>query len=293
MSQIYEDLQNDSSHILPCYNLIQKRKKAKLDAQDDVLRGATRLQCTTIKGLTDELKIQWLSEHSDVSSKNFVKMMGVDKGVLDLLLQLALQMNLSARLPDKMQYWETLVTFMNARDDHCGGRLKHIRRNNGIKDDWNVDLAVAGPYVLKFTDQLLSELVHCSGDKVPVSADHHITKKHTLQDNVLDMSATLQLDPLPPIPLHSYFQKQKLGPHKVVHFAGKPKELEAKFDESYVNWERRARAAMSTEKRDEDLARDLDDHYKKLQQSPMKKAQEMAKKAVEANKKKRQISFNS
>ena len=291
--QIIVDLEQDPSHIVPVYALIQRRKRAKLDSDEDILKGASPLDCSTIRGLPDDTKISWIASRCDLSHSDMVKMLAADRESLDTLLSLGLQMNIAAKLPDKLLFEEPLEVFLDSRYEQCGKRLEDLKAKGGVRSDWTLELKIIGPYSFEFDNDIMTSIVHCSGAKAKVLPEHHLTRKHKLRDNIGDFQAVLILEPLPAVHLHSFFAQSKTGPYECLSFVGKPKELVNKFDEAYSTWEKRARAALKGGQKDERLVHELNEHYTKMKQESMQKARRMAKSVLEASKLKKTISRDS
>ena len=291
IDQIQQDMLEDRSHILPVYSLIQKRKKARGDADEDLLKCLSRLECTSIKGLPDDVKINWISSRSDLSTSDLVQMLSADNSVLNQLMSIALQLNIGQKLADKMLYMDILDIFMDDRYKHCGERLGSIKARGGVSVDHKLVLLRVGAYQLKFEGDILSSIRHFNGDEVAVQPEHHLTRKHALVDNGSDWQAALVLKPLPPVYLCSFFEEGADGPYKYQNFIGGPKELAIKYEGAYDQWEKKARAAIKDKNTDEVLQKSLDELNSTKKKAAMDKARDMAKKAMQDRAKHRDISL--
>ncbi len=77
-TSIIKDLQEDPRHVLPVYDLIQKRNAAmSSETTDEVLAVVEQHEATCMARFDDSVKIVWLEKKSDLSADDLFTMMKV------------------------------------------------------------------------------------------------------------------------------------------------------------------------------------------------------------------------
>ena len=290
MEQCVVDMRTDHRHILPVFNLIQKRKKSQT-VEDVVLDMAAKTDFTNFGKMDDTEKMQWIAAKSGLSSQETVDFAKADAHGAGEMLPYALQISGKTRLPKWANYVEVLSRWMDMRYVECGERLKDFRARGGLKADGTWDMRAIGCYRVDadVEGRRLAQVRHANGDVFIFTQEFSfLTTAYKLVDNHCDWSAALVVSPvLPAIYLHKLFDEAQLGPFRVSTYVQKPKELDAKFLEIYKAWEIEARGLVAVKTQDSVIVDGITEHKKSQQKAIMTKARDQAQKTMSSKKTRR------
>ena len=119
-----------------------------------------------------------------------------------------------------------------------------------------------------------------------------ITKDHALNHNFDDWHACFEQDPMPPVPVHTFFdKKQKKGPYAAKNYNGQQKALDDRATEIFEVWKQKKAAASLKVSASGTVVENLKQTRKDDNKQKMAQAQTKAKERLEATKNRRKISF--
>ena len=133
MLQVWNWMEEEHSHILPAWDLVNKRRKALAEAGDPVLVATEQIDASCIAKWPQEFKIRVLTENSDFAQKHVFELFKADPHVLDDLLHNALQIPAMFKLPAELRYVPVLLLWIDMRLAQVGQRSISwgVKRLNG------------------------------------------------------------------------------------------------------------------------------------------------------------------
>ena len=161
--------------------------------------------------------------------------------------------------------------------------MEHFKKEGGFVAGGELNFSgAAGVYTLKFdfTSNLLTEVVHRSGDAVKVPAGAAYGRDYKLMDNYCDLWACLTLGELKPVYLCEFWNKKSgLGPWRISRFEGKPREFEKVVSRYYENWQQDRSIGMSATQPEAVVKAQIEKHRAEKSQTAMQKARQGATEA--------------
>lgn len=291
---IIDVLQEDPSEVLPTFNELTKR----------LLLKAKQLQCDgdkftnlTVFGKTEEdFATSFILSRSDTTLSDLVKAKQHDAGAVQQLLQYMLQYSANLRYPQEATVKEVTSRIFSSRDMLMGQRLRKFKSSGGFLSSGAVNWK-KGSYELRFTEDVLTEITHRSGEAVTLDATIRIDKGYSLHMNWDDFGAHLAKPPMPNVNLAAFFKKNGSGPWRHKRLAGQSKDFNREVQAVFNQW----RADMDAAgKKQEDLrvassvaAEALKEVETDKRKQSLQQARETAQTKIAEVKRRRTIVFNA
>ena len=233
--------------------------------------------------LPDEFVFGWLIAHSDLTDSILLALRRKDNKAPHKLLALAVQLPDSLRFDAPMQNTSIFRRLCDARDTHCGERLRKIVENGCLGDDC-IYFGECGSYEEEYDDKdRLVKIRHrqTSCEHVVDPSQLLITRTWNLVNNWSDMNAEFQFDAQPGKKAASFFKKDPAeGPWTLTHYSGsKQKGFKDLLEQLVVEWDRE-RKAVSAHDHTEIKAK-IDEDVKETRKNAMVKAKAAAKAALQ------------
>jgi hypothetical protein len=291
---IVEQLTGDDNLVMPTFNFLQK-ERSKIGARMSIGGDSEKFtEESSIVGLPDDFKIAFLNKRSDLTGDDIVGMIKVDSSAINDLLVSAVQLPKKMKLPKEFLVKALLLEFLEARDDVCGGRLRHFKHVGGIGVDGGPRFKdKCGSYSCVLNgEKFIVKVRHWSGDEADVDVKSGLSSAWRVQDNFDDFVACLVMGNLRPVPLCSFFDKKaKTGPYKIQNFVGRPAELAAEASRLHTIYMASRAAATKRLSVTQEVGNAISHHKKQVAQAHMSTARESAKDAMKKKKLRRNESL--
>lgn len=179
-----------------------------------------------------------LASVSDMSVQQFLEIQKQDEDGLAQLLCYGIQLHPSLKLAKECAVKEFWGYMLKQRSKECGSRLQKRREAGGVAGsslDWS-----KGCYVLECDSAGHLEIIvnPASGERIVIEDSFKvITRAWTLMSNWSDFDASVQMKPMPPIKLASFFA-EKSGPHRLKHFGCKTTEFAKYISMHFELWDK-------------------------------------------------------
>lgn len=199
MMALIDNMIWDSSHILPLYNLLQKRLASSAIEQGDGYFS----KLSTIYALPEDWLATLITSQSEFNSTDIVSMKKYDEESLGLLVYYAMQLSKHLKLPECCSLRAFTLELFKSRMVEVGGRLSGLKEAMGfLPSVGRLNFGKRGCYSLEFNEGgCVTKLVHISGAEVAVNPEvHRVTRQYVLVHNHSDKEAALVLQRSPPHP---------------------------------------------------------------------------------------------
>lgn len=240
MMRMFKEVMCDRNLVLPLYNTLQDRLRARDDAI--VTDTSTFAKISTVSKTCPEFSVYHLAQVSDLTVQQLVNIRKKDEGAIAQLLCYDCQLHPNLKLSKECAVKDFWAYFLKSRSKALGNRLSNARKS-GIVNlgaaslDW-----VRGSYELVFDKTKLTEIVHRStNDRVSVGEEFHITTAWSLICNFSDWDAAVQLKPMPAVKLTSFF-KSPAGPFQVKNYGCKVGEFAKDIGALFAEWDTERRS---------------------------------------------------
>lgn len=292
MMRMFREVMADRNFVLPLYNTLQERIRARDDAV--VTDTTTFAKISTVSKTCPEFSVYHLTQVSDLTVEQLVNLRKQDEDSIAQLLCYDCQLHPNLKLSKECAVKDFWAYFLKSRSKALGSRLANARRS-GIIDPSATSLYwEQGSYALYFTEGKLTRIVHRSSkDQVEIGEEFHITTAWSLLSNYSDWDASLQLKPMPAVKLCTFF-KSPAGPHKVKNYGCKVGEFAKDMAALFNDWDARRRsqnggdgsidearaglAQITNDRRNEALKRARDKAVERLQEKKARQVIKLVKK---------------
>jgi hypothetical protein len=177
-----------------------------------------------LMGLPIAFLIQWLVSKTDMTADMLLAFTQIDKKAIHRLFLAKVQLPEGLRMDGELQNVAVLKRILDARDVHCGERLKHVCRDKYVQGN-KIYWLNCGAYRPKFDEGKLVEVTHMPSGHIAVvdAANFVITDcaEWQLVDNWSDVGAEYQYSGEPGKKLSSFFKKDTFqGPWGYTFYTG-------------------------------------------------------------------------
>lgn len=283
LTSVVDDLVSLPELIRPVFNFVQTEKK-RLESRKAVGTNCAMLAAITpFQGIDQDIKISFVTRHSDMSGADIIKMMANDQQHLQDIFQYALQLPMKSKFPSELLVVDVMNDFLEDRATKAGSRLLKFKGMGGLDNRTGRPMfqGSTGCYALTVTEGKITKFLHVSGESVDIDESWGLTNRHALRDNHDDWAACLVLKPMPDIKLASLFDsKARQGPHRITNYNGKPKELLAQAQAVHAAWAQRRHEHDSRGSITSDIAKSLDEQRRADAKQRMSKAKVAAERAL-------------
>lgn len=236
---IIRHLLMDRAHIMPMWTAFDERKR-KYAVQTSVGASTSTFEVPTSMSAIREKEffVTWISSQGDLSSDEVVSLTTSWPAALEEMMVRATGIAWHQKLPDNLQVREVMRTFLDARHEHMGSPLRRFKAKHSIgatESLRSLDWTKVGVYKPSWGES--GELQKVTYDTVVVDIlpGNGINKRWKLIDNHDPFNAAFQFGSLVPQKVMAFFNaRERQGPHALVSYVGKPKEL-ARYTESLMS----------------------------------------------------------
>ena len=164
--------------------------------------------------------IMYLVKVSDMTTDDLTCLRNTNPDFLTILLQYDQQLNLGVRYPQGCQVKDVFLRVCLAFSQSAGARLKHFKALGGIEPGYTgLCMCPSGCYVPTFGQDGFLITVRHPWTSIELEPEEKvrqtINKEWKTIKNFNDGLAAMQLPPLPPIPIMSFFKKKEGFKHKM------------------------------------------------------------------------------
>jgi hypothetical protein len=211
LSDVLKHCDNFPEDVGNIHNNAMKLKKKREDQEKANLMLSTQFQnFSTLKSLDEDFVMAWVLDHSDLTVEDILSARQQDKDCAYLLASCATQLPLHFKLPGELNSKQIMASFMTSRNRVCGLRLQNFKRRGGLQASGKLNFNHSS-FVLTWAEQgdQLKTIHHISTPgNVKNTPGAWLTKKCDFENFWDDHSASVRVEGLPKVALHSLFGKQ-------------------------------------------------------------------------------------
>lgn len=248
---------------------------------------------STVKQVPGDFWGAFVAQASDFSQSDLVQIRKFDSDAPQQLAIFGTQLTLGLKMPECCMYKPCFEKVCAALHTEVGNRLQGLKAKMTFDPrSGKLDWLTGGCYKLKFTENRLTSIAHVSGCEVEVPAGVDISNRYTLTSNWSDYDAAVQLPPLPPVKLITFFNAQRQyrnGPLGNPRYVGKSKLFENKAKMIHDEWVKDERDKAAGRVSAKNIKEDFKATGKERRKESMTKARAAAAKALSAKRQRRSI----
>lgn len=235
----------DDTVCLPLYQFVLKRKARAASYGDDVDKDEQFKTISTFARLEPSWVIHLVAELSDLTAAQIIEASKFDEQTPRHLLQFALCYQGGLNIGQNGKIKAVLRAVFIRRHEQLNFRLKDFAKNGGLNTDKSINWK-RGVYSFTFENDSpsakLVKVTHVSGDAVAIDENTCVTRAWSIVNNHSDYDAVVEMKPLKPTPLCSFFAATKTGPYRHKKMSGDNKAFQQELEDE--------RQAMLTKKKD-------------------------------------------
>lgn len=294
---IIRDLLEDRTHIMPLWTALDERKR-KNTVQNSVGAGTSTFEsAASLSAIREkEFFVTWISSQGDLTADEVASLTTSWPAALEEIMVRATGIAWHQKLPENLQVREIMKTFLDARHEHMGSPLKQFKSKHQLVPRASlksIDWTKVGVYKPQFGETGELEKVTYDTIVVDVAAGNGINKRWKLIDNHDPFNAAFQFGSLAPQKVMAFFcAKDKQGPHALISYVGKPKDL-ARYTENLMNVFRQREQEQHEQLHSADSIKDKLSQAKKVKaKATLAKARLAATEALASKRARRSVTFD-
>lgn len=162
----------------------------------------------TLKSLPEDYLGQWIIEKSDLTASDLERARAHDKDGIYIIASAGSQIPIRFRLPNELNSYQILTTFLDTRFEQAGKRLATFKRDGRLKEDGSLCF-INFSFKLTFKaapDTQLEKIGHVLlGEQTVPSPGSWVTTDSDFESFWSDLEATIRIAGMRRIPVHTYF----------------------------------------------------------------------------------------